>query len=368
MQKRLFLLALALIILIPATGVFTGLGAMSEQEMAHFEGRRKKTIKQSFSRWYTDNLGGRKLFLTSYASMLLYVFGQSSNPDTVQIGQNDFLFLGDAHARTFSYHSGIPRPAKERLHLGEGFKTIITLFAKKGIPVLVTIAPDKATLYSEYYPKWVKHVGPSFSRKNFNASPLLREHVLFLEDTLREYKARTDALFWKNDSHWNPMGAYLGYTALMDGLERLTGKALHRVPLLGWKTLGPNRGDLERMNRVAKATDVLHSLLIPSAQYTHVPHEQKGDFFKYSNLNALNPLNIAIVRDSFYNLIPTIYRQTFTSTYEIHFDRLTKANLKALLAEAPNIDLVIFLLVERTFPERDSLLKRLASELSVPRS
>lgn len=132
MQKHLFLLAIALIILIPASGVLPGLGAMSEETMRAFEGRKKTAISQDFSKWFTDNLRMRELFLKAYASVLFYVFGQSSNPDVVQVGQNGFLFLSNRHSKTFSIHSGLIHLTKnQRLSLGDGFKSIITLFEKK---------------------------------------------------------------------------------------------------------------------------------------------------------------------------------------------------------------------------------------------
>lgn len=365
MQKPLFLLCIALSILIPATGVLTGLGSMNAQEMADFEGRNKTSFHRDFPKWFTDNLGMRKLFLKAYASVVLFVFGQSSSPGQVQVGQNGFLFLGDAYSRTFSAHTGAYRlPKNQLLHLGDGFKSVITFCKKRGIPVLVAIAPDKATIYGEYYPKWVKHVSPAFPRDNFNASPLLREHVLFLEDALLEYKKHSDLLYWKTDTHWNRMGAYLGYVTLMERLEKLTPKKLERVPLLGWETTGPWRGDLERMNRVAAAKDVRHSLLLGEPKRQQIHGEVKKRYSKYTNDMGLNSLNVAIVRDSFYSMISQVYRQTFTTLYEIHFSKLDKASLAAILEEKPPVNLLIFLLVERSIPTRDRQLEHLVRELS----
>lgn len=362
MQKRLFLLTIALIILIPATGVLTGLGAMSDQGMRSFEGRTKTPFREDVSKWFTDNLGLRELFLTAYSSVLLFVFGQSSNPDMVQVGQKGFLFLGDRNMKTFSTHSGLGASKEKLLHLGEGFKDIITLFQKKEIPVLSVIAPDKATIYGEYYPKWVKHVSRSFPRDNFNMSPLLQKHVLFLEDDLLKYKKHSNLLYRKNDTHWNDNAAYLGYTAVMDRLEKLLEKKLERVPLLGWKTVPPWRGDLERMNRVAPDKDILYNLLLAGTEPRHISLEEKGKYSKSSNKKALNSLNIAVVHDSFYP--PEFYRKTFNTVYELHYDNLRKANLAALLAESPPPDLLIFLMVERSTLGRDLELKRLARELS----
>lgn len=235
-------------------------------------------------------------------------------------------------------------------------------FKKKGIPVLIVIAPDKATIYSEYYPKWVKRVSRSFPRDNFTHSPLLQEHVLFLEDDLLKYKKYTDPLYRKNDTHWSSMAAYLGYTAVMDRLEKLLQKKLERVPLLGWKTLPSWRQDLERMNRVASGEDILYDLVLPEADPREISRKEKGTYSKISNKKGLNSLNIAVMYDSFYP--PELYKKTFETVYELHYNKLRKTNLATLLADSPPPDLVIFLLVERTTLERDLQLKRLARELS----
>lgn len=365
MQKRFFLLAIALFILIPVTGVFTGLGAMNEQEMRDLEHRRKTAFGAHFPKWFTDNLGMRGLFLKAYSSVLLFVFGQSSNPHLVHVGQEGFLFLGDANLKTFSYHAGLPHTDDELLHLGEGFKNIIMLFEKKGIPVLLAIAPDKATIYGEYYPKWVKHVSRSLPREKLVASPLMKERVIFLEDILLEYKKHTDYLFWKNDTHWNRMGAYIGYMGLMDGIEKLLGKELKRVPSLGWKTHGASRGgDLKGFNRVAEDTDILYDLILPKEGPHKISGEKSEHFYKYSNKKASNTLNVAIIHDSFYYVIPPVYRRTFNTTYEIHIEAFDKEKIEALLRETPPLNLVIFLLVERSIPLQDNKLKRLAGELS----
>lgn len=368
MQKRLFLLAIALSLLIPATGVLTGLGSMSEQEMAAFEGRRKTRFRQDFPKWFTDNLGLRKDFLKAHAAVLLHVFGQPANPEQAQVGREGFLFLGDARARTFSAHTGAFRlPREELLHLGEGFRGIIALFENRGIPVLVAIAPDKATIYGEYYPSWVKRAGSTLPRDRFTAPPL-GEHVLFLEDTLLAAKKRNDLLYWKTDTHWNKLGAYLGYVAVMDRLGELTGQKLERLPLLGWKSGGPRSGDLARMNRVAPGVDRAFDLVFPENGPDAGPGnpgggvsvQKAGNLTLSANPRPLNPLRVALVVDSFYDPMAEAYRKSFASTREIHISTLDKAALRAVLEATPAPDLVVFLLVERNIPLHDRRLRGIA--------
>lgn len=367
MQKRLFLLAMALIILIPATGVFTGLGAMSKQEMRFLEGREMASLQKDFPKWFTDNLGLRHFFLNTYSTVLLYLFGQSSDEGHVQIGQNNFLFLGNNHFKTFSAHSGIFPPQDILRGLGDGFKNIVHLFQKNGTPVLIAIAPDKATIYGEYYPKWVKRVSRSFPRENFDNSALLKDHVLFIEDTLLEYKKYTDYLYWKNDTHWNELGAYLGYAAIMKKLEQTLGTNLERINIMGWKTGAPRKGDLARFNRVVKEVDTSFNLITSSTGKSVVEKivlEGANIGSKFYTSEGLNALNIAIIHDSFYSVLPTPYRQTFRNIFEIHYDKLNPDILEFLLNEEPPLDLLIIFLVERTIPTRDARLKHLVAEVT----
>lgn len=208
----------------------------------------------------------------------------------------------------------------------------------------------------------MRHVTPTFPRDNFNTSDLLKKHVLFLEDALLEYKRHSDYLYWKTDTHWNQMGAYLGYITLMDSLEKLTQKKLKRVPLLGWHTDGPYRGDLARINRVARAGDNMVDLLFPLNEPESISMDKNkgGDTSTYFNVAPLNPLNAVLVVDSFYNILPSVYRRTFHTTHEIHYSKFDKASIADLLEEGPTIDLLIFLLVERSIPARDRELHQLA--------
>lgn len=363
MQKRLFLLLVALLILVPATGVVTGIGSMSETEIRAFESRNKTTIAQSFTKWFTDSLGMRHFFLNAFSSTLLFLFDQSSDPTRVQIGQNNFLFLGDRYAKTFSIHSGI-QPAKDSgPRLGEGFASLISLFQKKGIPVLIVIVPDKGTIYGEYYPQWVKKVSPTLARDTFDYSPVLERHILFLSDILFKYKKQTDLLYWKNDSHWNEMGAFLGYTAIMERIEDLIHKKLDRVHLLGWKTGRQHSGDLERFNRGAKKADEVSVQIIKANNNKSTFIKKNEKFYISTTPNALNTINIAILHDSFWYTIPSVYRNTFTTIHEIHISNLDKKILESLLELIPPLDLLILISVERNIPQRDKLVYSLVKKI-----
>lgn len=362
MQKRLFLLAVALLILVPATGTITGIGSMTEAEIRVFESRNKAAITQDFAKWFTDSLGMRHFFLNTFSSTLLFLFDQSSDPQRVQIGQNNFLFLGDWYANTFSIHSGIASATPSGPKYGEGFASLISLFQEKGIPVLVVIAPDKGTVYGEYYPKWVKHVSPTLARDTFSYSPVLEQHILFLSDILLKYKKHTDLLYWKNDTHWNEMGAFLGYMAIMDRIEELLHKKLERVHLLGWKTGSPRIGDLERFNRGAKKEDEV-SVQILTATANKPKFKKSGKINIATTENALNSIHIAILHDSFYGTLPSIYRNTFNTIHEITIGNLDKKILESLLELTPPLDLLIIFGVERYIPGYDRLVHSLFDKI-----
>ena len=76
MQKRLFLLLVALLVLVPATGTITGIGSMTEAEIRASESRNKTVITQNFTKWFTDSLGMRHFFLKAFSSTLLFLFDQ----------------------------------------------------------------------------------------------------------------------------------------------------------------------------------------------------------------------------------------------------------------------------------------------------
>jgi hypothetical protein len=112
------------------------------------------------------------------------------------------------------------------------------------------IVPDKATIYPEYLPRWATKVASQTRLDRLFAALAAYPGiaVLDLRPALTAVKAR-ERIYFKTDSHWNLVGATIGYQALATVL-------MAKVP--GFPAVPPERppyvagvdfysGDLARM-------------------------------------------------------------------------------------------------------------------------
>jgi alginate O-acetyltransferase complex protein AlgJ len=92
---------------------------------------------------------------------------------------------------------------------------------KQGVSYLLVYAPEKTTIYPEYLPKRFDKVGKSAGEQHIE---YLSKHstvaVLDLSKPLLEAKNK-ERVYYKTDSHWNDMGAFIGYQAIIRKLNQM---------------------------------------------------------------------------------------------------------------------------------------------------
>ena len=91
---------------------------------------------------------------------------------------------------------------------------------KKDIDFILMICPDKQSVYSEYMPDYIKRKSAK------NDTDIFVEYiknntdikVVYPKEELLKYKDKYQ-LYYKYDTHWNNLGAYIGYSELMKSLN-----------------------------------------------------------------------------------------------------------------------------------------------------
>ena len=87
---------------------------------------------------------------------------------------------------------------------------------KKNIDFILMVCPEKQSIYSEYMPDYIKRKSVKNDTDIFveyikNNSDI---KVVYPKEELLKYKDKYQ-LYYKYDSHWNSLGAYIGYFELM---------------------------------------------------------------------------------------------------------------------------------------------------------
>lgn len=177
-----------------------------------------KEYTKEYEQYYNDNYVLKNRFIELYNSLKLLT-KVSPLEKKVIIGQDEWLFLGNEHSNIVNETLGFSPLSQEEL------SAIRTSVLKKkafcdslGIPFFITLAPDKHSIYSEYFP--LKKVNVSRLEQ---VDELLKQtdvNYINILDTLRTEKDRLP-LYYKNDSHWNYNGAWLAYTKIFKKIHQV---------------------------------------------------------------------------------------------------------------------------------------------------
>jgi len=177
-------------------------------------------------RAFADRFYGRSALLVAHHALLVEGFGVSPAP-TVMLGREGWLyFLGeDTRALDRHYRGTLPVTNAEITAVAVELQRRAEFLAQHGVAYVVTIVPDKYTIYPEHLPRWVT---PSPTATPFDRlveavhanAPGVR--FVDLRGPLRAAKNR-DRLYFQTDSHWNLAGASVGYDALMREVRQALG-------------------------------------------------------------------------------------------------------------------------------------------------
>jgi alginate O-acetyltransferase complex protein AlgJ len=186
-----------------------------------------------FETWFDDRFGlrGPLVHLDHWARAVL--FGVSPVPK-VLIGKSGWLYFRGEDAKAFDrWYRGSEAISDATLAaIRAELLQRQAFLASRGIPFVVVVVPEKYSIYPEYLPDWAT---PRARQTPFDrlvtalaADTLL--HFVDLRAPLRAAKG-PDRLYYQTDSHWNYLGASVGYGVLMTAVAKLLpGLAIATVP------------------------------------------------------------------------------------------------------------------------------------------
>lgn len=303
---------------------------------------------------------------------LSYQMGISINPQQTYLGKDGWLFLGN------TYMNGVEKKRKLSEQDKEHIQTIIhnaTLwkhwFLNQGVQsYTIMLAPDKDSVYSEKTPDWVKNpmtTPLSYFKENNNENI----YVVLLDALEQARQTYTLPLYFKTDSHWNQLGAWVGFKAFMHTLQQ-------KHPHLRFNPYdfenaiyqyGNKQGDLTNFLHIANYVD---DYFVSSTHTTATPptvevidyDNQTSLGIKsitfadsqhtptlYKNSAALNQEKVLWIHDSFGSSMVPFMLEHFKEVMHIHILGATPEKITDLVRSyAP--DLVVTTVVERESRDR----------------
>lgn len=274
-----------------------------------------------YEEYYNDNLPF-KSDLVRLNSLIKFKYFDKSPADYVIKGENGWLFYDSKYKNdhdTIADYQGTNKYTKEELEeIAESLKSKKEFLDEKGIEFCVFIAPNKSQIYYEYMPSYIyKNEDKS---KADELVEYLRENtdinVVYPKDELLYYKENFEYdLYDKTDTHWNNIGAYIGFVELMKAMnpnyEHLDVNELKLIAEAFTK------GDLAAMiNLTGELRDVYFTVHNFKTDIKVELTEDKGNSLKRYESTNKNGKKLLAYRDSFaVKLIPYLYKEYEESAF-----------------------------------------------------
>jgi alginate O-acetyltransferase complex protein AlgJ len=185
--------------------------------------RSFKEYPARFERFFDDRFGMRNALVHVDHWARAVVFGVSPVPK-VLLGQSGWLYFMGEDAKAFDrwYRGSEPVPDAAIVAARDELLRRAAFLAGRGIPFVVVIVPEKYTVYPEFLPAWAsaRAARTPLDRLADELAAYPQLHFVDLRNPLLRGKA-TERLYYKTDSHWNYVGASIGYTQIMREVARL---------------------------------------------------------------------------------------------------------------------------------------------------
>jgi hypothetical protein len=221
--------------------------------------------------------------------------------------------------------------------------------ARRGIPFIVAVAPNKMTIYPEYLPDWVTKVN-GVTRLDQIVSELTRKPVLDFIDLRPALSAakKTRAVYYQTDSHWNYQGAFAGYCEILkrikDYFPEVTGV---EAPNVSFGIRPGNGRDLAQLLNISEwisesYNDDVRLLFESNVLSTSHLSDARYPMMVETKLNTFP--RVLIFRDSFCIPLEPFFNETF---FEVIYTDHNNMRFDTALIEKAKPHMVFHIMVER---------------------
>ncbi|MEP6942449.1 MAG: hypothetical protein ABI981_05910 [Betaproteobacteria bacterium] len=172
-----------------------------------------------FERYFDDRFGMRAQLVHLDHWTRAIVLGVSPVPK-VMIGKSGWLYFLGEDAKAFDrwYRGSEPVADATLAATRDELLRRAAFLSSRGIAFIVVVVPEKYTMYPEFLPDWAMRRSASapLDRVAAELSRYPQLHFIDLREALRGAKRGDgDRLYYKTDSHWNYLGASVGYAEIM---------------------------------------------------------------------------------------------------------------------------------------------------------
>lgn len=309
---------------------------------------------RQFETWLNDRFAGRTKLIRLYDKIDSFLnFGRRENDKAFE-GEAGWLFYkGDNSVKL--YQRKLPFTESQMQRIQANIEKQQAWCKAQGMAYSILIAPNKEDVYGEFY-------GPHIVRdQRADRIQQLQDYlrlqrcpvsVVYPLSFLIEQKENGKLLYWKLDTHWSDYGAYCGYLAWMQELQKqVKNLEILRPEQMEWMQMTKSDGDLARMLQMDISEEKLQSVYVkpaPIAGFTYKMAEYRKDaagtpkFIR--TVCAGKPYKVILFRDSFSKSLLPYISSTFGEVLYIWDHDLS---LYAGMIQKEDPDIVLNELVSR---------------------
>lgn len=342
--KILFCIVFILMITLPTLSMMFGDGKVGadnaeKRELAAMpvfkkeDGSINSDFFAEFDDYMSDNFGFRSFLVNAFSTVKASVFKTSSEEDVI-IGKDDWLF----YSETLDDYTRNGVLSKDDIYsIGKTLDLINEYVESKGGKLVFFIAPNKNTIYPEKMPYYYRKGSGSSNLELLSNALADRAYYLNIVPILEEGK-KTTQIYHSLDSHWNNMGAAIGFNAMMDKLN-----VTHTdYTALSYNVSNSHKGDLEKMlYPTSKNLDAQVHFDYKNT-YEYATRFKTEEDVTIKTICANKEGSAVIYRDSFCNALLPMIAESFGKA---EFSRVFPYRLN--LVEKNESEYVVIELVER---------------------
>jgi hypothetical protein len=319
-----------------------------------FDSLKLDPFVKAYDTYYTDNFNLRENMIKLLNQFEYSFYGVSAVPNEVLIGKEGWFFEKKSAP---NYKGANLFTETEMTRLRDELRLRTSWAAERGIKYYVALVPNKMNVYPEFLPARMIKLGNNSRYDQIVSLDKYPEiNVIDIRKNLLKHKNEGNFLYQHTDDHWNELGAYYGYQAIMERLNK-------DFPELGVTSVDDYKidiekktGDLTRMINAEEDYPENFVHLLPKNQvFGHdgvkrgypVPNGISDWDFEIIKVNDHGKrLKCLIIRDSFTLLLIKYLQEHFRESVFIHDEWKYRMREDLILKEKPDIVLNIILETE----------------------
>ena len=166
---------------------------------------------KEFDTWFNEHFAFRNELVAADGMIQGTIF-KTSAEEQVIYGTDDWLY----YSSTLGNYQGTNcMDERERFNLQHNLEIVSDWAKEKGVELLLTVPPNKNTLYGEHMPYYDAMIVNPFHTLDYMPE-ICKASETHYADLAKLFRNEEETLYLKRDSHWNGKGALLAYNRIME--------------------------------------------------------------------------------------------------------------------------------------------------------